>query len=77
MDTVIESKASTKTTNMPLRKMALAIARQYQHDGAILITKSADGYHIGVSGLTDQEVQEALCVGIHHNILMLDAQGDA
>ena len=58
--------------NMPLRKMALAIAKQHGHDGAILITKSKDGFHIGVSGLSDSEIQEALCIGIHHNFRMME-----
>ena len=52
--------------NMHLQKMARAIARQHGHDGAIIITKSPEGiYHVGLAGLTDQEVQDACCVGIH------------
>ncbi|MCP4406574.1 MAG: hypothetical protein GY807_02205 [Gammaproteobacteria bacterium] len=57
---------------MPLRKTALAIARQRGHSGAILITKSEEGYHIGVSGLSDSEIQEALCTAIHHHIRMVE-----
>ena len=55
--------------NMPLRKMARAIAKQHGHDGAIIITKSSDGtYHMGLAGLTDREVQDACCIGIHRNL---------
>jgi len=62
--------------NMPLKNMAMAIAKQHQHDGAILITKSEEGYHIGVSGLSDREIQEALCIGIHHNFRMMEDSAD-
>ena len=58
--------------NLPLNKMARAIARQHGHDGAIIITKSSEGYHLGVSGLSDREVQEALCVGIHQNFRQME-----
>ncbi len=59
--------------NMPLGKMARAIARQHGHDGALIITKSSDGiYHVGLAGLTDREIQDALCVGIHLNFTMMD-----
>ena len=58
--------------NLPLKNMALAIARQHGHDGAIIITKSDEGYHIGVAGLSDHDVQEALCVGIHHNFRQME-----
>ena len=61
--------------NMPLAKTARAIARQHGHDGALIITKSSDGvYHVGLAGLTDQEIQNALCVGIHLNFTMMDEQ---
>ena len=60
-------------TSMPLHKMVQAIARQMDHEGGVLITKSFDGeYHIGVSGLTDQEIQNAFCIGIHHNFNKMD-----
>ena len=65
-----------ETQNMPLEDMARAIARQHGHKGAILITVSDDGYHVGVAGLEDREVQDALCVGIHHNMAMMDAGSD-
>ena len=58
--------------NLPLKKMALAIARQLGHNGAIVITKSSEGYHLGVAGLSDREVQEALCVGIHQNFRQME-----
>ena len=59
--------------NMPLRKMARAIAKQHGHDGAIIITKSSDGtYHIGLAGLTDREIQDACCIGIHLNFCDMD-----
>ena len=62
-------------TNVPLRKMALAIAHQHGADGAIVILKSSDGtYRIGLSGLTDVEIQNALCVGIHHNFLQMGTE---
>lgn len=63
--------------NIPLRKMASAIARQLGHDGAIIITKSSDGfYHVGLSGLTDREIQNALCIGIHCNFSDMDARSN-
>jgi len=62
-----------QTGNVPLEDMARAIARQHGHKGAILITVSDDGYHVGVAGLDDREIQDALCVGIHHNLVMVDA----
>ncbi len=59
--------------NMPLQKMARAIARQHGHDGAIIITKSSDGaYHLGLAGLTDREIQDACCIGIHLNLLDIE-----
>ena len=61
--------------NMPLAKTARAIARQHGHDGAIIITKSSDDvYHVGLSGLTDRQIQDALCVGIHLNFTMMEEQ---
>lgn len=61
--------------NMPLRKTARALARLHGHDGAIIITKSSDGvYHVGLAGLTDREVQDACCVGIHCNLLDMEAR---
>ncbi len=58
--------------NLPLKNMALAIARQHGHDGAIVITKLSEGYHLGVAGLSDREVQEAFCVGIHQNFRQME-----
>ena len=63
--------------NVPLNKMARAIARQHDHDGAIIITKSEQGYHLGVAGLSDREVQEALCVGIHQNFRQMEREGES
>ena len=61
--------------NMPLHKTVQAIARQMGHEGGVLITKSFEGaYHVGVSGLTDREIEHALCVGIHHNFNRMDEQ---
>ncbi len=59
--------------NMPLAKTARAVARQHGHDGALIITKSSEGiYHMGLAGLTDREIQDALCVGIHLNFTMME-----
>lgn len=61
--------------NIPLAKMARAVAKQHGHEGAIIITKSSDGvYHVGLAGLTDREIQDGLCVGIHLNFTMMDAR---
>ncbi len=55
--------------------MARSIAASYGDKGAIVLTVSEEGIRIGVQGLTDREVQEALCVGIHYNMLNAEGRG--
>ena len=52
-----------------LKRMAGSIAASYGDKGAVVITVGDDGFRIGVSNLTDRELQDALCVGIHHCVL--------
>ena len=54
-----------------LKRMARSIAANYGDKGAVIITCGPEGFRIGVSGLTDRELQDALCVGIHHNLLAI------
>lgn len=55
-----------------LERMARSIARAYGDKGAVVISVGEDGYRVGVANLTDRELQDALCVGIHHNLIRLD-----
>lgn len=59
---------NNKVTPIDLRRMARSIANSYGDKGAIIIVSGDKGVRIGVSGLTDIEAQNALCVGIHHNM---------
>lgn len=58
-----------------LRQTAAAIAQSTKSEGAIVITSSEEGYSMGVAGLDDHSVQEALCVGIHLNFVQMDEAG--
>ena len=49
--------------------MAGSIATSYGDKGAVIITVGDGGFRVGVSNLTDRELQDALCVAIHHNLL--------
>ncbi len=40
--------------------------------GAVVITCGPDEFRIGVSGLTDRELQDALCVAIHYNFCHME-----
>ena len=60
-----------KLAAVNLERMARAIARGYGDKGAVVITVGESGYRVGVAGLTDRELQDALCVGIHHNLLRI------
>jgi len=63
------------TTNLPLRKIALAIARQYGAEGAVVVLKFPDGdFRTAVSGLTDDEIKDALYIGIHSHFLMMESE---
>ncbi len=69
---------ATDITNVPLRKMALAIARQHGAAGAIVILKFRDGsFRTAVFGLTDDEIKDALYIGIHSHFLMMEAAAEA
>ena len=59
--------------NLPLRKIAAAIARQHGAAGAIIIIKLPDGnFTTAVSGLTDDDIKDALSIGIHSHFLMME-----
>ena len=60
-----------KIVAIDLERMARSIATSYGDNGAVVITSGPEGFRIGVSGLTDRELQDALCVGIHHNLLVI------
>ena len=66
---------SKKIIAVDLQRMARSIAASYGDKGAIVLTVSEEGIRIGVQGLTDHEVQEALCVGIHYNMLNAEGRG--
>ena len=59
---------------LDLKRMAASIAANYGDKGAVVITVGDDGFRIGVSNLTDRELHDALCVGIHHCVLMAGDQ---
>lgn len=52
-----------------LKRMVGSIAASYDAKGAIVITVDSEEFRLGVSNLTDREIQDALCVGIHHSLL--------
>ncbi len=53
---------------------AKAIAATHGDKGAIIITFGDNGVRIGVHGLSFKETEEALCLGIHHNFLQMEAK---
>ena len=61
-----------KVFSINLKKMASSIARNKGDKGAIIITMGNEGTSIGVSGLDDREIQEALCTAIYYNFLVMD-----
>lgn len=66
-----------KVRAIDLKRMAGSIAANYGDKGAVVITVGEDGFRIGVSNLTDRELQDAFCVGIHHNLLQVNCdEGD-
>ena len=67
------SNVGIEMDNLPLNNMARAIARQRKDDGAIIITKSEHGFHIGVGGLSGQDVQDCLCIAIHYNFMKMES----
>ena len=62
-------KEHKAVTPIDLERMARSIANSYGDKGAIILVSGDDGIRVGVWGLTDRETQDALCVGIHHNML--------
>ena len=61
-----------KVTPIDLKRMANSIASNYGDKGAIVISVGGDGVRIGVNGLSDREIQDALCVAIHYNFCMME-----
>lgn len=55
-----------------LKNMASSIAKSYGDKGAIVITMGDEGIRIGVCGLDDGEVQDALCNAIYYNFCVID-----
>ncbi len=68
----------TDVVNLPLRKTALAIARQYGAEGAIIILKLSDDdvFRTAVSGLTDDDIRNGLYLSIHNHVVMMDMDAD-
>ncbi len=56
-----------------LKHNAASIARNYGDKGAIVITVGDEGIRIGVHGLSDRDIQDALCVAIHYNFCMMES----
>ena len=44
------------------------IASNYGDDGAVVITTGKDGIRIGVHNLDASDLQDVLCVAIHHAV---------
>lgn len=63
---------NAKISAVDLKRMERSIASSYGDKGAIVLTVGERGVRIGVHGLTDREIQDALCVGIHYNFVMTD-----
>ena len=63
--------ALRKIQPLDLERMARSIATNYGDKGAVIITLGEEGFRIGVFGLDNRELQNALCVGIHHNFMMM------
>ena len=57
-----------------LKQMAASIAASYGDKGAIVLTWSDEGVRVGVSGLSHEETEKALCVAIHYNFCFSDAE---
>ncbi len=53
---------------LDLQRTAASVAANYGDDGAIVITSGKDGIRIGVHNLTASDLQDALCVAIHHAV---------
>lgn len=53
---------------MDLKRTAASIASNYGDKGAIVITSGDEGVRIGVSGLDDRDLQDALCIAIYHAV---------
>ncbi len=65
--------AKGKIIPTSLKHNAASIARNYGDKGAIVITVGDEGMRIGVHGLSDREMQDALCVAIHYNFCMMES----
>jgi len=52
---------------LSLRGVAESVAAECGDKGAVVITKSDEGFRIGVEGLTPEELREALCTAIHYS----------
>lgn len=54
---------------LDLQRTAASIASNYGDDGAIVITSGKDGIRIGVHNLAASDLQDVLCVAIHHAVI--------
>jgi CheY-like chemotaxis protein len=68
------SRIDTDTGLLTHREMARSIASSYGDKGAIVITVGEEGVRIGIEGLTQQQVQDALCIAIHYNFSFPDRE---
>lgn len=64
-------KPNNKIQPLDLKRTAAAIASNHGDKGAIVITMGEEGIRVGVHGLSDKEIQDALCVVIHYNFCFM------
>jgi DNA-binding NtrC family response regulator len=62
-----QTKTVSTTGLLTHKEMARSIASSYGDKGAIVITVGEEGVRIGVDGLNQQQIQDALCIAIHYN----------
>ena len=63
--------ANPKIHPIGLKRTAASIAANHGDKGAIIISSGEEGVRVGVYGLSDREIQDALCVAIHYNFCMM------
>jgi len=67
----MDKNKQSKITPLGLKSMARSIARSYGEPGAIVMVAGGETIRIGTWGLDDREIQDALCLGIHHNMIRI------
>ena len=68
-DQTVKDSVANQLTH---REMAGSIAASYGDKGAIVITVGDEGVRIGIEGLTQHQIQDALCTAIHYNFSFPD-----